>query len=355
MRKYRCLTRPDISKGVTVRTTGLRFGAALAAGGMICGALNACSGSSAQTNAAARASSQKPVTVTLVTADIADPFFISQECGAQAAARSYNVDFSAQGTASLAYQDELDVFEAVVAKHPDAIILVPFSGTAFVQPVKQAIASGIKIILDNATLATPLGSRAYVTADYHLGQLAADGLAKEIGGKGLIDIESFEPDIETAVNRINGFKNEIAAKYPGIKIVAINYSNGSAATTASNVAAELQAHPNLAGVYATDTSTGQAAASALKAHSAQGRVKLVAYDASPEEVAGLKSGVFQGLVAQDPYQYGYSTVQYAAQLLRGQTSAANSSYEVTLGGAFINASNVNSGAIKKYLYTSSCS
>jgi ribose transport system substrate-binding protein len=289
----------------------------------------------------------------MVTAQTTDPFWTTQECAAEAAASKYNVSFSYQGTTSPEFQQELTVLDAVIQKHPDAIILVPYSPTAFVAPIEKALSAGIKVIVDGAPLSSPIGSREYLSNNFLLGEDAATGLAEEIGGKGDVAIESFVPDIPTTYDRVLGFKAGIK-KFPGINLVAVNWTNDISATVTEDVSAVLQAHPNLAGIFATDGDNAEAAASSLKAAGDSGKVKLIAFDATPDEVAGLKSGLYQGLVAQDPYDYGYDAVQYAAEVVRNQVHPTSSSYEALLPGMFINSANVDSAAAKKFEYSASC-
>jgi ribose transport system substrate-binding protein len=289
-----------------------------------------------------------------VTAASGDPFFFTQACGAKAAAAQYNVKFDYQGPTTPDYAAELTSFNAVVTKKPDAVILVPFNGTAFLQPVKDAIASGIPVILNNASLSdVNAGTRLYVTDEVRLGKLAGEGLAKQIGGKGSVAIVSGDPTLITAQQRVQGFKEGIAES-PGIKVVATLYSKSDTAKAASDTASLLQAHPDLSGMFGTDLSDAEGAASGIQAAGLKGKVKLVAYDAAPDEVAGLKSGLYQGLVGQDPYDYGFQTVQFAAQVVRKQVDPTTVPHQVTLGGMFIDATNVDSAAAKPFLYRATC-
>ncbi|NLH88077.1 MAG: substrate-binding domain-containing protein, partial [Firmicutes bacterium] len=41
-----------------------------------------------------------------------------------------------------------------------------------------------------------------------------------------------------------------------------------------------------------------------------GKIKVVAYDASPEEIEALEKGEIHGLVVQQPYLMGYRGVEY---------------------------------------------
>jgi ribose transport system substrate-binding protein len=293
-------------------------------------------------------------TVAFVTADSVDPFFITWHCGSSVAAKQFGVSLIWQGTPTFSYQTELSIFNAVMTRNPGAVIVVPFSAPAFNQPARQAAKAGTLVITANVPLAKGVAARTYLTAEKTNGELGGVGLAKQLGGKGKVAIIAPSASISyTVAQRIAGFKAGIA-KYPGITLVATEYSGGDSSKAAALTAALLQAQPDLGGIFATDTGSGEGAASALLAAGARGKVHLVAYDASPKEVADLKSGALQGLVAQDPYSYGYQTVKWAAQVLEGKVKKG-APKTITLGGAFIDKNNVNSPSIKKFLYRSTCS
>jgi ribose transport system substrate-binding protein len=304
--------------------------------------------------AAAQGSRAGKPTIAFVSADLADPFFITQHCGASKAAKQFGANLTWQGVTSFDYKQEVTVFNAVLTKKPQAIIVVPFSGTAFVQPVKEALKQGILVVANNAPLAQAnLATRTYITAEAKLGGLAGDGLARQLGGKGEVALIAPETGLFTFDQRMKGFKQAIA-RHPGMKLVATEYSGGDAGKAAQKMGAILQAHPNLAGVFTVDTTDGEGAASGIVAADARGKVKLISYDASPKEVSELKQGVLQGLVAQDPYSYGYEVVKFLAQALNGKIDPKKGPRTVTFGGAFIDKSNVGSAKIKRYLYRGSC-
>src|SRR6185436_903991 len=81
---------------VAALAAALSVAAVIAAG---CGDSTSDSASTAASGSStgAKASTSKPVSVSFVVAGASDPFFITQKCGAQAAAKQYNVDLWFQG------------------------------------------------------------------------------------------------------------------------------------------------------------------------------------------------------------------------------------------------------------------
>jgi ribose transport system substrate-binding protein len=310
--------------------------------------------SSALVNSAYGAS-PKHVTVAFVGADMLDPYYLTQHCGASAAAKANNATLTWQGVNSVDFAPEVTTFNAVVQKHPDAIVLVPFSSTAFVQPVRNAEKAGIKVVTDDAAL-TPSAELVTVhTNNLVLGALAADQMAKFLPhATGKVAIISFSSSVPVEVDRVDGFKNEVKAKYPKIDVVTVQYGGADSGKAASLMSSILTANPDLSGVFATDTNDAQGVASAILAAGKRGKVKLIGYDASPTEVQELKSGVYDALVAQDPYDVGYDAVRLAARAAQGLYKTGDGPFWVKTGGAVVTRANLSSPAVQHYLYKTSC-
>jgi ribose transport system substrate-binding protein len=90
-------------------------------------------------------------------------------------------------------------------------------------------------------------------------------------------------------------------------------------------------------------------AQAVKAAGKSGKVKLVEFDAGPPQIQALKVGTIDALVAQYPYGIGQLAVQLAYKYVTGHKAGIKKHYGT--GSAIVTRANVNSRAIKKYIYT----
>jgi hypothetical protein len=79
-------------------------------------------------------------------------------------------------------------------------------------------------------------------------------------------------------------------------------------------------------------------------------VKVIGFDAGPKQVEDLKSGIVQGLIAQDPYTIGVDGVQQTILALKGQATTKSIRTEL----AAITKDNMNDAAIQKFMYKSAC-
>jgi len=304
--------------------------------------------------ASASAAPAKKLNIAFVGADLPDPFYLTMKCGAFAAAKKFSVSLSWQGTDGVDFAPELTIYNATVQKKPDGIIVAPFSPTAFIKPVADTMSAGTPVVTVDGSLSKKVELQNIRTDNLKAGGLAGTGLGKVLGGKGTVAVVSFSPDVPVQRDRVNGFKNVIKRTYPGIKVVSVQYGGADSAKSANVTAALLQRYPDLSGIYATDTNDADGAASAILAAGKRGKVKLVAYDASAKAVAGLKTGLFDGIVSQSPYDEGYQAVKILSDVLTGKVQKSKVPYLFGTGSAYINKTNVGSPAIKKYLYRATC-
>ena len=109
----------------------------------------------------------------------------------------------------------------------------------------------------------------------------------------------------------------------------------------------LARYPNLDGIFASDTAYGQGAATAVQNAGKAGKIKIVAFDAEPDEVTALNRGLIQALIVQKAYSMGEDAVKYAYNYLTKGTkppAKTNPSYVIATK------QNINSPAVSKYIY-----
>ncbi len=306
----------------------------------------------ALTVTSATAASKPGKRVIFVGADIGDPFYQSMRCGAVAAAKQYGLKFQWTGTTGVDFGPELTIFNASVQRRPSGIIVAPFSPTAFIQPVAKAMKSGIPVVTVDGSLSKKVELQNIRTDNLKAGGIAGDAMGRLLGGKGKVAIISFSPDVPVQRDRVNGFKQVIAKKYPDIEVVATEYGGADTGKAAQVAGAILQRHPDLAGFYGTDTNDAEGAASAIVAAGKRGQVKLIGYDAGPKAIAGLKSGLFDGLVGQSPFQIGFQSVKTLALYLNGRVKKPP--YQLKTGAGFVDEDNHTSKAVSQYVYKKSC-
>jgi ribose transport system substrate-binding protein len=289
------------------------------------------------------------LSVTLVAGITTDAFYLTMKKGAAAAAKKLGVAFTFTGSpAAFSPPTQIPFLNATIARHPSVIMIAPTDVNALAAPIQRAISAGIPVETVDTHLNKPLAFTNVSTDNPGGGVLAAKALIKAIGGSGEVAIMSTTPGVSTVDERVAGFRAELK-KHPGVKYLGLQYCNDDTPTAARLTSALLAGHPNLAGMFAVNVKSGDGVTSAVTSAGKAGKVKLVEFDAGPPQVAALRKGTIDALIAQYPYGIGQLGMQLAVKWAKGQRTGIKKHYGT--GSAVVTRANLNDPRIKKYIYT----
>ena len=208
-------------------------------------------------------------------------FYVTMERGIRSEANKYGFKIDIQGPQQFDPTLQTPIVNAVVATKPVGLLIAPTDSKAMFVPISQAVTAGIKVALVDTTLDdTSQVITAIATDNTAGGAAAADALAKLIGEKGEVMVIAFQAGASTSDQRQRGFETELK-KYPGIKYVGFQISNNDPSKAAAEVGSVLAAHPDLAGIFATNDRSAEGAATGLRVAGRVGAVKVVGFDAGP--------------------------------------------------------------------------
>jgi ribose transport system substrate-binding protein len=292
---------------------------------------------------------KKTYTFYLVAGITSDAFYLTMRRGAQAAAKKLgNVKVVFTGSpAAFSPNTQIPFLNGAIARKPDAILIAPTDKTALIGPIQRAINAGIPVATVDTFITKPIAFTNISTDNPAGGRKAADALARAIGKSGEVAAISVNPGISTTDQRRDGFANRLK-KYPKIRYWGVQYCNDDQTKASNQTTALLNAHPKLKGMFAMNVVSGNGVTQAVKAAGKAGKVKLVEFDAGPPQVQALKAGTIDALIAQYPYGIGQLAVRLAYKYVTGHKAGIKKHYGT--GSAIVTRANVNSPAIKKYLY-----
>jgi ribose transport system substrate-binding protein len=316
---------------------------------LFAGAVAATAGVASNTSTKAPAGANASYSITLVAGITTDAFYLTMKKGAEAEAKKLGVSFTYTGSpAAFSPPTQIPFLNATIAKHPSAILIAPTDVNALVAPIQRAISAGIPVATVDTHISKNLAFTNVSTDNPGGGRLAAKALVKAIGGAGEVAIMATDPGVSTTDERIAGFKAEIK-KHPQVKYLGLQYCHDDTPTAARLTAGLLAAHPNLKGMFAVNVKSGDGVTAAVTQAGKAGKVKLVEFDAGPPQVAALRKGTIDALIAQYPYGIGQLGIQLAVKYLKGQKAGIKKHYGT--GSAVVTKANIDSPSIKKYIYT----
>ena len=261
----------------------------------------------------ATAKPAKQYRIALVTGDNHDPFYVTMNDGAQAAAKKLGVKVTWQGPATFEAAPQISILDAVLASKPDFLLVAPTDVQALIGPLKQFGSRKVPVMTVDTDVTAKNVRLGNVTSDNRLGgKLAAQYLSRS---SATVAYVGEQRGVFTTDERWKGFEAEIK-KHPGIKYVGAQFGADDPNTATSIVNALLARYPNLTGIFASDTAYGQGAAVAVQNAGKAGKVKIIAFDAEPDEVTALKRGLIQALIVQKAYDMGLKAVTDAVAFLK---------------------------------------
>jgi ribose transport system substrate-binding protein len=312
-------------------------------------ALGATAAQARHDSAGQASSAAKTLNIYLIPGISTDAFYTTMHKGALAAAKKYGVNLTFQGSpTAFSAPTQIPILNAAIARKPDAILIAPTDKTALISPIQHAISAGIPVATVDTFITKPIAFTNISSDNVEGGKQAAIALARAIGFKGTVAAVSVQPGISTTDQRQQGFEKQIRT-YKNIKYVGTQFDNDSPTKAAQIMSALLRRYPDLKGVFAMNVLSGEGVTTATNEAGKSGKVKLVEFDAEPDQVKALKKGTIDALIAQDPYSIGFQGVQLAVKYANGQKSGIAKHYGT--GEAIITRANVGSAAIKKFLYT----
>jgi ribose transport system substrate-binding protein len=336
-----------ISRATGVSALAIGLASALAAcGGSSSGGAAAPAGSGGSASSAAGGKN-----ITLMVGVKGDPFYVSMECGAKEAAKAAGATLTTQGPDKFDATLQNPLLDAVAASKPAALLVAPNDVKASANPLKKIQDAGTKVVLVDTTVDdTAIGVSRIATDNELGGEKAAEALQTlgvPSGAKVLVI--SVDPGISSTDARVAGF-NKKAAEL-GYKLAEdTQFSHNQPATAAQIIGAALQKDPDLAGVFATNLFSAQGTATGLKTAGKSNQVKMVGFDAGPDQIKQLEAGDVQALVAQKPFDIGKQGVEQAMAALSGGSVTA----KIQTESLVVTKDNMTQPDVAKYIYKSNC-
>lgn len=280
-----------------------------------------------ETQQPAQTAGEKKLQIALIPKTLNNPFFISMEEGAKAAADKLGVDLIVQAAdREVDVEKQMQIMENMITKKVDAILISPSGSKEIVPAVKKANEAGIPVLIvdtkvdEAAAKAEGIKTATFIGSDnYNGGQLAAQFMIERLGGKGKIALIEGIAGHETSDARIGGFKDTIKEKAPDIQIVAsqtAQWERDKGFDVFQNI---LTANPDIQGVFAANDLMALGAVEAIAQAGKTGKIVVLGFDASDDAKKAIKEGTMDGSVAQYASEMGRLGVEKAVELLGGKT------------------------------------
>jgi len=255
--------------------------------------------------------------IPLISKGFQHQFWQAVKTGAEQAAQKDGVKITFEGPETEAMVDkQIDMLSAALAKHPQALGFAALDSKAATPLLKKAQSEKIPVIAFDSGVDSDIPLTTCHTDSVASAALAADKMAEAIGDAGEVAVIVHDQTSRTGVDRRDGFLNEMKAKHPKIKIVSVQYGAGDHLKSAEIAKADLQANPNLKGIFGANEGSAEGAAIGVKESGK--KVVLIGYDSGKEQMDAIRSGLMLGAITQNPIGIGACVVDSAVKALKGE-------------------------------------
>ena len=215
-------------------------------------------------------------------------------------------------------EKQIQIIDDFIVQKVSGVVLAPIDNKALVPSVERLYARGIPCVIIDSAVDTDKYVSFVVTDNYKGGVIAAKRMGEILNGKGKIIVVKCMPGSASTTERENGFINTIKKEFPEIKIVDSKYGMDTVETALQATEDLLTRNAQLDGLFACNESTSVGALRALQSQGRTGKIKMVGFDAGQLLIDGLKAGLIDSLVVQNPYKMGYEGVKTLIDHLNGK-------------------------------------
>lgn len=202
-------------------------------------------------------------------------------------------------------QKQAEALEQLVLAGVDGISISCSDANKVTDAINKAVKNGVPVCTFDSDAPASKRFVTYGVDDLECGRQVMIELAKVMGEKGVVAILAGNQNAPNLQKRSQGVRDE-AKKYPGISVRDTYYHRETPQDAAAKIEQVMQANPDVTG-WALIGGWPLFTENAL--HWAPGVVKCVSVDALPAQLAYIRSGHVQKLLAQQCHAWGYRSVE----------------------------------------------
>jgi len=267
---------------------------------------------------------KQPLTVGFTAKALENEFWRMEKEGAEAAAaelraKGLNITVvvaAAQGETD--QQGQLAVFNNMVNRRYDAIMVSPIADGNLLPGVESAVRAGIPMIVVNDAFMPQIRTTA---GAWHLegAELAAKWIGDKLGGRGEVGIIGGLPTNEVGRLRAEATENYLKKNYSGITIIGNQNGDWDRLKSMEIANIWLRQFPNLKAIYCANDTMAMGVLEAVRAVNKIGQVLVVGCDGVGEAMDSIRKGELDATVNNYPFYMSQVGLEMILRILTGQT------------------------------------
>jgi ribose transport system substrate-binding protein len=259
-------------------------------------------------------SANKKFKVAFVTNNASDFWTIARKGTEKAAAELPNVEVEFKINSDNTAAEQQRIVDDLLAKGIDGIAISPVDPDNQTQMLNRVASQAMVITQDsdavNSKRACYVGTD-NVAAGRQAGELIKEALPK--GGNIVVFVGTM--DASNAQQRLKGIKEAIYGTK--INILDVRTDNTDRVRAKSNASDALVKYSDVGALVGLWSYNGPAILGAVRDAGKIGKVKIICFDEEDETLQGIKDGSIQATVVQQPFEFGYKSIELMSKALAG--------------------------------------
>ena len=255
--------------------------------------------------------------VYLITMDRRDQHWFRLNEGAAKMAELLDIEYIWEAPENRSNTRQIELIYEAVENGADLILLAANDPVALSTAIEDAKARGVLIIyVDSPAYQEAVTTLA--TDNYFAGRTAGRIMLEELEERGIssgsVGIIGVSTSTNSTMNRELGFR-EVLKEDGRFHILDTVYLEGDPLASEEAAVQMIADHPDLVGLFGTNEGSSEGMGRAIKAN--RSKIIGIGFDRSDENIALLRDGSLQTIIAQNPYTMGYLGMAQAYAALEG--------------------------------------
>ncbi|CAN5419865.1 substrate-binding domain-containing protein [soil metagenome] len=287
-----------------------------------------------------------------------DPYFITMQCGALAAAEELGATVEWKGVNAFNNIDQIN-------QNVDALLLSDPDGFVFTATGQNDNFNVLKV--NKAGVPLVIAQNIPGLGDYYQAfpssypqdkvEEMAQLMVESSDGEGTVAVFVGAPG-PTYEPRWLPMINVLAEEAPDLTVLEVQYTQFDTAATAKAVAATIVANPDLKIIYTTSGGEAAGAISAVKTAGLEDEIQIFTFNATPTVVAALKAGQVAAILTTNPDKVGRNAIASIVEHLNGiadGTGAEEGDPKIVPSDVgLLTADNIDDPDMASYLFKERC-
>ena len=261
---------------------------------------------------------QKPI-FAVIPKQKDNPVFSYAKAGAMAKAKELGVEVIWDAPERNDEIKQAQIVQTFVRQGVDGIAVSCSNPDVLKMPIDAAVDKGIPVVTWDSDSPNSKRVAFFGVDDYQAGRIIAEELGALLDGKGTIAIMTGVQGAQNLTLRVQGIKDVIQEKYPGLQIVSTAYCDDDVPRSVQLVKSVMSQHPDLGG-WGMVGGWPLFAKNGLDAIT-PGKTQVVSVDPLPECWHWIERGYAQVMVGQKVFDWGGKSVELLHKLHRGEKLA----------------------------------